>query len=151
MKRYLFLSLGLLLLDQWSKHWVMANMALGESWVLSAYLSMTHVHNPGAAFSLLADDVFWQKTLLLSVSVLLSLALAIWMYRTPTTERLKLVALSLILGGALGNLYDRISLSKVVDFIDLHYNDWYWPVFNLADTWIVLGVILLLIADSKKT
>ena len=151
MKRYLLFVLGLLLLDQWSKHWVMAQMALGESWALNAYVSITYVHNPGAAFSLLADNLFWQKTLLLTLSVVLSVAIIIWMYKTPVTQRLKLSALSLILGGALGNLYDRISLSKVVDFIDFHYNDWYWPVFNLADTWIVLGVVLLLIADSKKT
>lgn len=151
MKRYFLLILGLLLLDQGSKHWVMAHMVLGESWVINTYLSITYVHNPGAAFSLLADNLFWQKNLLLAISIVLSVGIVIWLYKTPAEQRLKLFALSLVLSGALGNLYDRISLSKVVDFIDFHYNGWYWPVFNLADTWIVLGVVLLLIADSRKT
>jgi len=112
------------------------------------------VHNYGAAFSFLANEDGWQQYFLVTISSVASLAIVIWMVKTSQTQVFKLAALGLILSGAIGNLIDRAVLGFVIDFIDLHYQDFYWPVFNVADIAITLGVILLILVDlynEKKT
>ncbi len=114
-------------------------------------MSITHAHNYGAAFSFLANQDGWQQYFLVSISAIASLAIIIWMAKTSTTHWAKLGALGMILSGAIGNLIDRFALGFVVDFIDVHYQELHWPIFNIADITIALGVILLIVIDIKQT
>jgi signal peptidase II len=97
----------------------------------------------------LADQQGWQRYFLSGISVIASVAIILWMRRIDRTHLLKLISLSMILAGAIGNLIDRLVLGYVIDFIDLHYQTFYWPVFNVADILISLGVVLLIFADIK--
>ncbi|MCX7945637.1 MAG: signal peptidase II [Hydrogenophilus sp.] len=126
-----------LLLDQSSKSWVAALLPFGEAYPLTPFLQIVAVRNPGAAFSLLADAGGWQRWLFLLLALLISL----WLLRearrvSPSTA----VAHGLIVGGALGNAWDRLMDGAVFDFILIHIGKWAWPAFNLADTAITLGV-----------
>ena len=107
---------------------------------------LTVLHNSGAAFSFLADAGGWQRSFLVTVSLGVSVFLAIWLYRINREQRLLAYSLAFILGGALGNLLDRISQGYVVDFLVFHYKDFYFPAFNIADSAITVGAALL-IAD----
>ncbi|MEJ6558417.1 MAG: signal peptidase II [Candidatus Thioglobus sp.] len=148
--KYYFLSLILVIADQLTKMMVLGSLKLYESIEITSFFSLTHVHNYGAAFSFLADEDGWQQYFLVSISVIASIAIILWMSKTSTKQPYKLIALSLILSGAIGNLIDRAVFGFVIDFINLHYQDFYWPVFNVADTAITLGVILLLLVDFKQ-
>ncbi len=150
-KRYFFLSLLLILLDQITKLLVYGYIKPYNSIIINDFFSLTHVHNYGAAFSFLADQSGWQRYFLSGVSLLASIAIIIWMYRIEAGQVLKLSALSILLAGAVGNLIDRFFLGFVIDFIDLHYQTFYWPVFNVADILITVGVALLLFDDLKKS
>ena len=148
--KYYFLSLILVIADQLTKMMVLGSLELYESIEITSFFSLTHVHNYGAAFSFLADEDGWQQYFLVSISAIASIAIILWMRKTSTKQPYKLIALSLILSGAIGNLIDRAVFGFVIDFINLHYQDFYWPVFNVADTAITLGVILLLLVDFKQ-
>ncbi|MDC0390618.1 signal peptidase II [Candidatus Thioglobus sp.] len=148
--KYYFLSLILVIADQLTKMMVLGSLKLYESIEITSFFSLTHVHNYGAAFSFLADEDGWQQYFLVSISAIASIAIILWMSKTSTKQPYKLIALSLILSGAIGNLIDRAVFGFVIDFINLHYQDFYWPVFNVADTAITLGVILLLLVDFKQ-
>ncbi|MDB3972408.1 signal peptidase II [Candidatus Thioglobus sp.] len=148
--KYYFLSLILVIADQLTKMMVLGSLKLYESIEITSFFSLTHVHNYGAAFSFLADEDGWQQYFLVSISAIASIAIILWMSKTSTNQPYKLIALSLILSGAIGNLIDRAVFGFVIDFINLHYQDFYWPVFNVADTAITLGVILLLLVDFKQ-
>ncbi|HIM58210.1 MAG TPA: signal peptidase II [Gammaproteobacteria bacterium] len=150
-KHYFFLALLLVLLDQVTKLLVYGYIKPNNSIVINEFFSLTHVHNYGAAFSFLADQSGWQRYALSGISMIASMAIIIWMYRTSTTQILKLSALAVLLAGAVGNLIDRAALGFVIDFIDLHYQTFYWPIFNVADILISVGVLLLLLADIKKS
>ena len=113
-------------------------------------------YNPGAAFSFLADAGGWQVAFFTTVSIVISLAIIYWMYTISAKNRWLSIALALILAGALGNLYDRVMLGKVVDFIDWYYGDYHWPAFNIADSVIMLGALMMLLdgvlnPEDKKT
>ena len=118
---------------------------------------MTLAHNYGAAFSFLSDAGGRQRWLFTGLASVVTLVLIVWLLRLPAQEKLTAAALGLIIGGAVGNLIDRVNNGYVVDFIDVYYNDWHWPAFNLADSAITGGVILLLIdglllsMSGKKT
>ncbi len=148
--KYYFLSLLLVIADQLTKMMVLGSLELYESIEITSFFSLTHVHNYGAAFSFLADEDGWQQYFLVSISAIASIAIILWMRKTSINQPYKLIALSLILSGAIGNLIDRAVFGFVIDFINLHYQDFYWPVFNVADTAITLGVILLLLVDFKQ-
>jgi len=148
--KYYFLSLILVIADQLTKLMVLGYLELYESIEITSFFSLTHVHNYGAAFSFLANEDGWQQYFLVGISTIASIAIILWMKKTSTTQPYKLIALSLILSGAIGNLIDRAVFGFVIDFINLHYQDFYWPVFNVADTAITLGVILLLLVDFKQ-
>ena len=135
----------LVLLDYWTKHLATQNLTLYRPVPITSWLNLTLAHNEGAAFSLWADQGGWQRWFFSVVAVGISVVLLVWLWRLPDRSRLLPVAISLVLGGAIGNLIDRIRFGYVVDFIDLHYQGERWPAFNLADSVIVLGVILLLI------
>ena len=102
-------------------------------------------YNTGAAFSFLADAGGWQVLFFSSIASLVSLGILYWMFTIPASNRWLGIALSLILAGALGNLYDRITLGKVVDFIDWYYQNYHWPAFNIADAVIMLGAAMMLL------
>ena len=148
-KRYYLLFLALVVMDQLTKQIFVSSFDLGQSMVVNSYLSWTYLQNNGAAFSILADGGPIQKAFLLSVSVFVSVVVIIWIQKTPINYGQKLLGQFSLLSGAVGNLIDRAQYGYVVDFIDMHINGFYWPVFNLADSFIFVGVILLLFERKK--
>jgi signal peptidase II len=133
-------------LDQWSKQAISARFEYAETLVFTSFFNFTLAHNYGAAFSFLDDAGGWQRWFFTGIAVVASGVLAVWIARVAAKKVHEAFALAFILGGALGNLYDRILLGHVVDFIQVHYHDNYFPAFNLADSAITLGAIIL-IAD----
>lgn len=142
---YLGLSVAVVLLDQVSKFWVQAELAPYEQIAIWPVFNLTLVFNKGAAFSFLSDAGGWQRPFFIGLASLVSLVLIVWLARLRRHERLLAIGLALVIGGALGNLIDRIWLGHVVDFLDFHWGGWHWPAFNVADSAITLGVALLLI------
>lgn len=145
MARLLWLSLLVIVLDQASKFWIMANFADYEVLTVWPVFNLTLVYNTGAAFSFLSDAGGWQRWFFIGLGTIVSLVMAIWLTRLQPAERLTGFGLALVIGGAVGNIIDRIWLGKVVDFLQWHWEDWYWPSFNVADSAITLGVVLLLV------
>jgi signal peptidase II len=143
--RWLWLSLLVLVLDQLSKLWVMSSLELYQRIELMPMLDFTLVYNRGAAFSFLSDASGWQRWFFAILAVGISVAILIWMRRLARGETRVAIALALILGGAIGNVWDRMLHGHVVDFILVYYRNWYWPAFNVADSAIFLGVTLLLL------
>ena len=150
-KGYYLLFLVLVLLDQFTKQFFFSSFDVGQSIIVNAYLSWTYLQNTGAAFSILADGGAVQKAFLLSVSVLVSVIVILWIHKTSEYQRQKLFGQFLLLSGAVGNLIDRAQYGYVVDFIDMHVNGFYWPVFNLADSFIIIGVMLLLFQRKQPS
>ncbi|WP_323813034.1 signal peptidase II [Cellvibrio sp. NN19] len=132
-------------LDQASKHAIEAAFEYGETLVFTSFFNFTLAYNTGAAFSFLADAGGWQRWFFAVIALAASVLLSAWIARTAKDKPREAFALAFILGGAIGNLYDRIVLGHVVDFIVVHYQDNYWPAFNLADSAITLGAAVLII------
>ena len=150
MLKWLGLSSIVVILDLLTKHWVQANIAYGEHVPVTSFFDLVLFHNEGAAFSFLAGAGGWQR-LLFSVIAIVASAVIVYLLRKHPERTLFSLGLSLVLGGALGNLYDRVTLGYVVDFIFLHYRqEYYWPAFNVADSAISCGVVLLLIDSFRK-
>jgi len=149
---YFLFTLLLIVFDQITKLLITIGYipTPNDSIVINDFFSLTHVHNDGAAFSFLADQSGWQRYFLSGVSLVASVAIIIWMRRTDAGRLLKLFALSILLAGAIGNLIDRFFRGFVIDFIDLHYQTFYWPIFNVADILISAGVVLLIFSDLKS-
>jgi signal peptidase II len=143
-------SLVVLLLDQLSKYGAVSRLAPYQPDAIFPMFNLTLAYNTGAAFSFLSGTGNWHHWFFGGFSVVMSLALAIWLIRSPSKAKLQPLALSLILGGAIGNLYDRVTLGHVIDFIDVYYKNYHWPVFNLADAAICIGAFLLLIDLFKN-
>lgn len=138
----------MILADQASKAW--ANDVLAASWIqVTGFFNLVLLRNTGSAFSFLADAGGWQKLLFSAVAIGVSAAMAavIWKH---SAEKLAPAAAALVLGGAIGNLIDRLMLGSVTDFIDLHIGDIHWPAFNIADSAIVLGVIFFILIELRK-
>ena len=133
------------MVDQLSKAWIVSNFAYLETYSLLPILQITHVYNYGAAFSFLNDQSGWQRWFFVGISVVASILLTAWIARTPENKKWLLTALTFILGGAVGNLIDRITLGYVVDFISAHYQNHYFPAFNAADSAITVGATMLFI------
>ena len=142
--RFLWLSVLIFTADQYTKMLVLDNIELYQAIQILPFFNLTHVYNYGAAFSFLADSGELQRNILLSISIIASLGLVVWIQKTPSSFRQRLFGQSIFLAGATGNLIDRAMFGHVIDFIDLHYDGFYWPIFNLADSFIFLGVALLL-------
>ncbi len=145
MLRLLWLSALVVVLDQTSKFAVLANFREYEVLTIWPVFNLTLVYNTGAAFSFLSDAGGWQRWFFVVVAVVISLVMVVWLRRLRPNERLTGYGLALVIGGAVGNLIDRLWLGKVVDFLQWHWHEWYWPAFNVADSAITLGVALLLI------
>lgn len=144
--RWLWLSVLVLALDQASKQVASAALTLHEPLPVLPFFNLTLMHNEGAAFSLLAGAGGWQRWLFVLLAVGVSVGIVLWL-RSPDSRgrRWLCLALALVLGGALGNLVDRLALGYVVDFIQVFYHPYYWPAFNLADSAISVGAVLLVL------
>ena len=150
MLKFYAISFVIVILDQLSKKIILANMALRDIVEVTPFFDMVHLHNYGAAFSFLHNAGGWQRYFLSAISIAVSIALPFYIKKNKH-DILLAMGLTLILGGAIGNLVDRLFLGYVVDFLSLHIDDiFYWPAFNIADSAITLGVILLIYDALKK-
>ena len=145
MFKWLTLSAVIVILDQITKFYAVQFLILHEPRYIYSSLNFTLMYNTGAAFSFLSDAGGWQRWFLIGISSIVSIIIVVWIYNVLRKSRYLLFALSFILAGALGNLWDRLTLGYVVDFIEVHYQDLYWPAFNIADSSITIGAILLII------
>ena len=136
-------------LDLLTKYWVQSALTYGEQHPVTSFFNLVLFHNEGAAFSFLANAGGWQRTFF-SATALIASVVIVYLLRKHTNQKLFCLGLALILGGALGNLYDRLTLGYVVDFLYFHYQDYYWPAFNVADSAISCGVVLLLWDSFRK-
>jgi signal peptidase II len=138
-------ALVVILLDQYTKGLATSGLEYGQPVRVFWWLNLTLQHNTGAAFSLLNDAGGWQRYFFSAAAIGISVALGIWLTVMPRGQWLLALALALILGGALGNLWDRVALAYVVDFISVHYQGRYFPAFNLADSAISVGAACMLL------
>ncbi len=146
---WLVLAVVVVVLDQSTKALASRFLELHQPLPVLPFLNLTLMHNPGAAFSLLSDAGGWQRWFFTGLALAVSAVIVWWLRRLPREEKWQGTALALVLGGALGNVWDRLQLGYVVDFIDVYYRDWHWPAFNVADSAITVGAVLL-IADSFR-
>ena len=148
--RYLAIATITLLLDQLSKWSALSNLQLGVPEPVLPFLNWLLLFNPGAAFSFLAQSSGWQRWFFTILGIAASVVI-LWFLRRNTADQKLSWALSLILGGAIGNVLDRIFYGAVVDFIDVHYETWHWPAFNVADSAICIGVALIIWGELRKS
>ncbi len=146
---WLWLAIVFIVIDQVTKQWVANTFNYGESLSVISYFNITYVHNPGAAFSFLADQPGWQRWFFTTISLAASILFVVWMLRTPKTNKLLSVALAFMLSGAVGNLIDRALFGYVIDFIDVIIFTYNYPVFNIADSAIFVGAALMIIESFK--
>lgn len=140
--RWYWLAALVIVLDQISKWVVLGNLQVGETIYVAPFWNWVLTYNPGAAFSFLADQPGWQRWFFASLAIAVSAWIAVMIRRHPA-EGLLSLALALIMGGALGNVIDRIRFGAVVDFVQWHAAGYYWPAFNVADSAITIGAVLL--------
>ncbi|RLM28184.1 signal peptidase II [Brenneria alni] len=149
--RWLWLALVVLVVDFGSKQWVLSQFALGETLPLFPSLNLHYARNYGAAFSFLADKGGWQRWFFAGIAIAIVVALLVMMYRASAQQKLNNIAYALIIGGALGNLFDRMWHGFVVDMIDFYVRDWHFATFNLADTAICIGAALIVLEGFFST
>lgn len=143
--RWLWLTLLCLVIDQVSKHWVAGTFSYGETLSVLPFFNLTYVHNPGAAFSFLADQGGWQRWFFTAIASIASIVFFIWMAKTPKEQKLSAIAFSLILSGAVGNLIDRALFGYVIDFLDFYWGRSHFAAFNVADSAIFIGAALMIL------
>ena len=148
--RYLAVATTTLLLDQLSKWSALSSLQMGVPEPVLPFFNWLLLFNPGAAFSFLAQGSGWQRWFFIILG-LVACVYIIYLLRKSLSDKLLCIALSLILGGALGNVLDRIMYGAVVDFIDLHYANWHWPAFNVADSAICIGAALIIWGEFRKS
>ena len=148
--RWLWLTALVVGVDQWSKALAVRHLRFAEPHELLPGFSLTLVHNTGAAFSLLRDAGGWQRYFFIALAAGAAAAILLWILRLSPRQRRLAAALALILGGALGNLWDRLTLGYVIDFFHLYYGRWHWPVFNVADSAITAGAGLVILDSWPK-
>ena len=146
--RWLAVSAAVLAADLATKAWVSRVFAVGDSVEVTPFFNLVLAHNTGAAFSFLAGAGGWQRWFFTAVTVAISIAIVVMLSRQKSAPWVS-AAFALVLGGALGNLYDRLTLGHVVDFVQLHAAGYYWPAFNVADSAITVGVAML-VWDSVR-
>lgn len=144
--RWLWLSAVVVGLDQLTKSLAVSYLTLHEPLAVVPFFNLTLTYNPGAAFSFLSDEGGWQRWLFIGLAVVVVTFLVLWLRKTPRGRIWLPLALALVLGGALGNLWDRVVLGEVVDFLDVYYGRWHWPAFNIADSAISVGAVMLLLS-----
>ena len=142
---WLLLSALVVLADQLSKSYITSHYGEFEFTTVLPILDITRMHNVGAAFSFLATASGWQRWLFITLAVVVSIGIVVWLYRMPRSQGLLACGLALVLGGAIGNVIDRIRLGAVVDFIHFHWDRAYFPAFNIADSAITVGAACLIL------
>ena len=147
--RYLSISAIVAVFDLYTKHLIQNAFAFGDLHPVTSFFEVVRYHNQGAAFGFLNDAGGWQKWFFNGIAVVASIVI-IYLLKKHTSQKLFCLGLALVLGGAIGNLYDRITLGYVVDFLNFHINNYYWPAFNVADSAICVGVALLLWDSFKQ-
>lgn len=150
MKKWLALALLVVVLDQLTKYLADSLLIYGQPLVVLPSFNLTLLYNRGAAFSFLSDASGWQRWFFVVVSITASVLLTLWLRHLKPGQVLLAAALALVLGGAVGNLIDRLWFGHVIDFIQVYYQEYYWPAFNIADSAISVGAVLL-IWDSLFT
>lgn len=138
------LAVLLVVLDQFTKYWVSASFDYGEARAVTGFFNLVLTHNKGAAFSFLASAGGWQRGFFIGIALIAIVVISVLLAR-HSGEKLFCLSLALILGGAIGNVVDRIALGYVVDFLDFYIGGWHWPAFNLADSAITVGAVLLVV------
>lgn len=144
----LILALVVLVLDFASKRWVESTVLHGQQIPVTDFFNLVLTYNAGAAFSFLSDASGWQRWFFSGIAASASV-LIVYLLRKHAAEKLFCMSLSLVLGGALGNLWDRITLGHVVDFLDFHISGYHWPAFNVADSAIFVGAMLLVVESFR--
>lgn len=142
---WLLLSALIVVFDTWTKALAVAHLELYRPEPLLPHLNLMLAHNDGAAFSFLAGAGGWQRWFFAAVAVVITVVMVVWIWRLKPTQRFLACALALVIGGALGNLWDRITLGYVIDFIDFYWGTWHFPAFNIADSAITIGAAMLII------
>jgi signal peptidase II len=142
---FLWLSAAVIALDQLTKWLIEQHLQLFQAVQVLPVLEVTRLHNSGAAFSFLADAAGWQRWMFTVLAIAVSVGLILWLRRIARADRVLACAVALILAGALGNVFDRLRLGYVIDFIYAHWNTHYFPAFNVADSAITVGAALLLL------
>ncbi len=147
---WLWLTIIIVILDQWTKFLAEANLIYLEQVPIVPSFNLMLAYNKGAAFSFLSDAGGWQRWFFTTITLIVSVAIIYWLYTLKFSQKWLAIALALILGGAIGNVWDRIQLGHVVDFVQLYYQSWYWPAFNIADAAICVGAVMLIIDTFRK-
>jgi signal peptidase II len=148
LSKWLSISAAVAALDLYTKHLIQQAFAFGDKLTVTSFFDLVRYHNEGAAFGFLNDAGGWQKWFFTAISAIAIIVIT-YLIKKHSEQKLFCFGLALVLGGAIGNLYDRITLGYVVDFLNFHINNYYWPAFNVADSAICVGVGLLL-WDSFK-
>ncbi|WP_113908246.1 signal peptidase II [Aliidiomarina celeris] len=144
--KLLWLSALIVVLDQATKFWITHNLVyMVDRIEVLPFFDIIYVLNPGAAFSFLSDQSGWQRWFFALLAIVISAVLAVMLRKQPQSLWRVNVAFALIIGGAIGNVVDRIRIGAVVDFLDIHYQGWHWPAFNIADSAIVCGALLMIL------
>ena len=149
MRKYILIALLIVILDFISKQWIFNHLELGSAFVITSFLNIVHFQNTGAAFSFLSEASGWQRYFFMGISSI-AIIMIIRLMRQRLKQPLLCLALTFILGGAIGNLCDRSYYGFVIDFIYVHYDVYYWPAFNVADSFISIGVALILYDAFKN-
>lgn len=136
--------------DQVTKSMATEHLTYGVPVFVTSFFDWTLLHNPGAAFSFLSDQGGWQRWFFTAIAAIVSIMLVVWIAKLGASNKWESVALALVLSGALGNLIDRVQFGYVVDFISLHYQEHYWPAFNVADSAICVGVAMLVLDMLRR-
>jgi signal peptidase II len=146
---WLALSLAVLIADQFTKVLIVGYYHLGDSVALTSFLDIVHAQNTGAAFSFLAAASGWQRWFFTAIGVVAAIFI-VWMLRSHAGQKLFSFALAAILGGAIGNVLDRLLRGSVVDFVQVHWQGWYFPAFNVADSAITVGAACLILDELLR-
>ena len=150
MLKWIWLAIVVVILDQITKYVASTSLEMYQPIAVMPMFNWTLMHNTGAAFSFLADAGGWQRWFFAIIAVVVSVVIVLWIKRLEQHERWQAIALALILGGAIGNVIDRILLGYVVDFIQVYYQQWFWPAFNIADSAIFIGVGMIIIDSIRE-
>lgn len=150
MLRNLIIAIVVIGLDRFSKGWMVAHLMPYESVPICSFFNLTLSFNTGAAFSFLNAASGWQNMMFTSLAGVVSLAIIYWLATLSPREHWTAFALSLVLGGALGNAWDRVVYGYVIDFLDFHWHDWHFAIFNIADSAICIGAFILILQWASK-
>ena len=150
MLKWLWLAVIVIVLDQLTKQIAANVLEMYQPVAVMPMFNWTLMHNTGAAFSFLSDEGGWQRWFFTTVAIIVSTVLIAWTSKLKADEKWQAIAFALILGGAIGNVIDRIAHGYVIDFIDVYYQQWHWPAFNIADSGIFVGVAVLIIESFRQ-